>query len=51
MSQFSYFLTGDSQFTIEIYSARGKRVKLFTASDLNNFSSGKNETWSMEWNR
>ena len=47
-SQFSYFLTGDSRFTIDIYSARGKRVKQFTASDLNNLSSGQNET--DQWN-
>lgn len=44
VSQFSYFLTGESDFSIEIYSSDGKRVKQFTDTDLNNLAGGQNVT-------
>jgi len=47
-SQFSYFLTGESDFSIDIYSSEGILVKQFRREDLNNLSIGLNETsnWS-----
>lgn len=48
LSQFSYFLTGESDFTIEVYSADGTRVKQFISTDLNNLAGGQNVT--ANWN-